>query len=216
MCQFEQIDTRQPERFSQRQELIGIQADTSAERCLKQVTIGRGCGVPFQRAEIRGKGRRVIGAVTPQARPEVVLHAPGTDLGGDFRFSPDSGTGLMEQPDAVLSAPLQRAKKQTRDQIQAIRNSRSAKSGDAPLLITDVQWSALNDKQPDTRDAQAGDRPRSRMPREKGRDAVCLLKRILKLDRLRLRGPCGARDEFHLAATAQNLRKLAKLIPAPP
>ena len=40
------------------------------------------------------------------------------------------------------------------------------------------------------------------------------LKRILKLDGLRLRGPNGARDEFHLAATAQNLRKLAKLIPA--
>jgi transposase len=41
------------------------------------------------------------------------------------------------------------------------------------------------------------------------------LKRILKLDRLRLRGPTGARDEFLLAATAQNLRKLAKLIPIP-
>jgi hypothetical protein len=41
------------------------------------------------------------------------------------------------------------------------------------------------------------------------------LKRILKLDRLRLRGPNGARDEFLLAATAQNLRKLAKLIPTP-
>lgn len=41
------------------------------------------------------------------------------------------------------------------------------------------------------------------------------LKRILKLDRLRLRGPNGARDEFLLAATAQNLRKLAKLIPMP-
>ena len=41
------------------------------------------------------------------------------------------------------------------------------------------------------------------------------LKRILKLDRLRLRGPCGARDEFLLAATAQNLRKLAKLTPLP-
>ena len=39
------------------------------------------------------------------------------------------------------------------------------------------------------------------------------LKRILKLDRLRLRGPNGARDEFILAATAQNLRKIAKLIP---
>lgn len=41
------------------------------------------------------------------------------------------------------------------------------------------------------------------------------LKRILGLGRLRLCGPCGARDEFHLAATAQNLRKLAKLITAP-
>jgi hypothetical protein len=38
----------------------------------------------------------------------------------------------------------------------------------------------------------------------------------LKLDRLRLRGPCGAHDEFPLAATAQNLRKLAKLITMPP
>ena len=42
------------------------------------------------------------------------------------------------------------------------------------------------------------------------------LKRILGLDRLRLRGPCGAKDEFLLAATAQNLRKLAKLFPETP
>jgi hypothetical protein len=41
------------------------------------------------------------------------------------------------------------------------------------------------------------------------------LKRILKLDRLRLKGPKGARDGFLLAATAQNLGKLAKLIPMP-
>ena len=41
------------------------------------------------------------------------------------------------------------------------------------------------------------------------------LKRILRLGRLRLRGPCGAADEAYLAATAQNLRKLAKLIPPP-
>ena len=39
------------------------------------------------------------------------------------------------------------------------------------------------------------------------------LKHIMKLNRLRLRGPNGAKDEFLLAATAQNLRKLAKLIP---
>jgi len=41
------------------------------------------------------------------------------------------------------------------------------------------------------------------------------LKRILRLHRLRLRGPNGAGDEFHLAATAQNQRKLLKLIPMP-
>jgi hypothetical protein len=37
----------------------------------------------------------------------------------------------------------------------------------------------------------------------------------LKLDRLQLRGSNGARDEFHFAAAARNLRKLAKLIPMP-
>ncbi len=41
------------------------------------------------------------------------------------------------------------------------------------------------------------------------------LKRILGQNRLRLRGPRGANDEFLLAATAQNLRKLAKILPAP-
>ena len=41
------------------------------------------------------------------------------------------------------------------------------------------------------------------------------LKRILRLGRLRLRGPRGAQDEFILAATAQNLRRLAKLASDP-
>ena len=53
----------------------------------------------------------------------------------------------------------------------------------------------------------------SRRQRKKIEMLFAHLKRILRLDRLRLRGPRGARDEFLLAATAQNLRKLAKLIP---
>jgi hypothetical protein len=51
----------------------------------------------------------------------------------------------------------------------------------------------------------------SRKQRKKIEMLVAHLKRIMRLDRLRLRGPNGARDEFHLA-TAQNLRKLGKLI----
>jgi transposase len=55
----------------------------------------------------------------------------------------------------------------------------------------------------------------SRRERKKVEMLFAHLKRILRLDRLRLRGPSGARDEFLLAATAQNLRKLAKLVVPP-
>ena len=55
----------------------------------------------------------------------------------------------------------------------------------------------------------------SRRERKKVEMLFAHLKRILKLDGLRLRGPNGAKDEVLLAATAQNLRKLAKLIPEP-
>jgi transposase len=56
----------------------------------------------------------------------------------------------------------------------------------------------------------------SRKDRKRVEMLFAHLKRILKLGRLRLRGPTGASDEFLLAATAQNLRKLAKLRPKPP
>jgi transposase len=55
----------------------------------------------------------------------------------------------------------------------------------------------------------------SRRERKKVEMLFAHLKRILRLDRLRLRGPSGAHDEFLLAAAVQNLRKLAKLIPMP-
>lgn len=50
---------------------------------------------------------------------------------------------------------------------------------------------------------------RSRRHRKKVEMLFAHLKRILRLDRLRLRGLKGARDEFLLAATAQNLRRMA-------
>ncbi len=49
----------------------------------------------------------------------------------------------------------------------------------------------------------------SRKDRKKVEMLFGHLKRILKLDRLRLRGMSGAHDEFLLAATAQNLRRMA-------
>ena len=49
----------------------------------------------------------------------------------------------------------------------------------------------------------------SRCERKKVEMLFAHLKRILRLDRLRLRGLSGAQDEFLLAATAQNLRRMA-------
>ncbi len=51
---------------------------------------------------------------------------------------------------------------------------------------------------------------RSRDERKKVEMAFAHMKRIFKLDRLRLRGLSGARDQVLLTATAQNLRKLAR------
>jgi hypothetical protein len=56
----------------------------------------------------------------------------------------------------------------------------------------------------------------SQKERKKVEMSFAHLKRIHKLDRLRLRGLSGAKDELLLAATAQNLRKLARMIWKPP
>lgn len=56
----------------------------------------------------------------------------------------------------------------------------------------------------------------TRRDRKKVEMLFAHLKRILRLGRLRLRGPAGAQFEFTLAAIAQNLRRLAKLALHPP
>jgi transposase len=56
----------------------------------------------------------------------------------------------------------------------------------------------------------------SRRDRKRVEMLFAHLKRILRLGRLRLRGPRGAQDEFTLAAIAQNLRRFAKLVARPP
>ena len=56
----------------------------------------------------------------------------------------------------------------------------------------------------------------TRRDRKKVEMLFAHLKRILRMGRLRLRGPAGAQFEFTLAAIAQNLRRLAKLTVHPP
>jgi transposase len=56
----------------------------------------------------------------------------------------------------------------------------------------------------------------SRRDRKKVEMLFAHMKRILKMDRLRLRGISGARDEFLLTATAQNLRRMAQWLGTDP
>jgi transposase len=57
---------------------------------------------------------------------------------------------------------------------------------------------------------------KTRRQRKKVEMLFAHMKRILKLDRLRLRGMSGAHDEFLLTATVQNLRRMTKLLSQPP
>ena len=91
-----------------------------------------------------------------------------------------------------------------------------------PQCTTSVARKVTRDVDEDVRDhvralASTEAFQRSRRERKKVEMRFALMKRILKLDRLRLRGLSGARDEVLLTATAQNLRRLAKLLRrAPP
>lgn len=58
--------------------------------------------------------------------------------------------------------------------------------------------------------AKTDEYKQSRKDRKKVEMLFAHLKRILKLDRLRLRGLSGAKDEFLMAASVQNLRRMAK------
>jgi len=57
---------------------------------------------------------------------------------------------------------------------------------------------------------------KSRRQRKQVEMLFAHMKRILKVDRLRLRGLSGAKDEFLLTATAQNLRRMAKCLSTGP
>lgn len=91
-----------------------------------------------------------------------------------------------------------------------------------PKCTTAVVRKVTRDINEDVRDrvrAQANTEAfqQSRRERKKVEMRFAHMKRILRLDRFRLRGLSGVRDEVLLTATAQNLRRLTKLLGhAPP
>ena len=80
--------------------------------------------------------------------------------------------------------------------------------------ITRHQYEAARDVARAVAKTAAYEQPRR--DRKKVEMLFAHLKRILRMGRLRLRGPAGAQFEFTLAAIAQNIRRLAKLTFRPP
>ena len=98
---------------------------------------------------------------------------------------------------------------------------RSRRIADDDRTDRSLLWHQANGSQRTPRDvaralAKTEAFARSRCDRKKVEMLFAHLKRILRLGRLRLRGPSGAQFEFTLAAIAQNLRRLAKLVVRPP
>ena len=90
-----------------------------------------------------------------------------------------------------------------------------------PKCTTAVMRKVTRDIHEDVRDqvralANTEAFQQSRRERKKVEMRFAHMKRILRLDRFRLRGLSGARDEVLLTATAQNLRRLVKFLCRPP
>lgn len=124
----------------------------------------------------------------------------------------------------VRARKFARAIRATSNQEQAVVNIRRANvcatyALQNPIAVQGQTRGLINrEKHEDARDftrmaLKSDFNPKAQAKRKKVEMLFANLKRILKLRRLRLRGPCGAKDEFTLAAIAQNLRKLAKLRP---
>jgi transposase len=143
----------------------------------------------------------------------------GTLSREDFVF--DAGRNLYVCPQGKLLRTTGRA----HDGTTLLYRARTADCGPCPLKARCCPKAperkiprSIHEGARDVARALAGTKAfeRSRCDRKRVEMLFAHLKRILKLGRLRLRGPRGAQDEFTLAAIAQNLRRLAKLGVRPP
>jgi transposase len=143
----------------------------------------------------------------------------GTFGVGDFRF--DAAENRYVCPAGKFLKPSWRVKKRDPSKYRASQYD----CRDCPLksrccpnaLNRKITRSPHEDaRQVARRIATTEPYQRSRRERKKVEMLFAHLKRILRLDRLRLRGPNGAHDEFLLAATAQNLRRMARYLSIPP
>ena len=165
----------------------------------------------------------------PHAPKKIAPHIPvidksvredGTFSRGDFTFDKERNLyvcpmgKLLKTTGRILAEHKFRYIASTRDCGPCPLKSKCCPNTPARMIPRDI-----NEDARDVARALAGTNAfeQSRRDRKRVEMLFAHLKRIFRLSRLRLRGPCGAQDEFTLAAIAQNLCRLAKLVArAPP
>jgi len=147
----------------------------------------------------------------------------GTFSRSDFSF--DEETDSYTCPNAKPLVRYQRAFKQPRSGIGKDRTIRyHANRNDCEACVLKERCCPNTPRRKVTRSVHESARDvaravartptyrRTRRQRKQVEMLFAHMKRILKMDRLRLRGLTGAQDEFLLTATAQNLRRMAKYL----
>lgn len=209
----------------------GIIVDVEASRAIRQAEVGAACTM-IERTEQRfGLKPKLLAADTAYGSAPmlnwlveekgIAPHIPVIDKSAraDFRYDADEDVYICP-----AGRPLRTSGTIVNDDVRLYRGA-TADCRSCPLKLRCCPKEPVR-KIPRSIYEAARDVARSlfgtdayaqsRRDRKKVEMQFAHLKRILRLDRLRLRGPRGARDEFLLAATAQNLRKLAKLLIRPP
>ena len=217
---------------------FGVIVDVEATRAIRQAEVGAAKTMIDRTEERLGLKPKRLAADTAYGsaatlnwvvnEKKIVPHIPvidrstredGTLSRGDFTFDKDRN---------VYVCPMGKLLKTTGRILAEHKFRYTAKSSDCgpcPLKSkccpNTPQRMIPRDINEDARDvarALAGTDAfeQSRRDRKRVEMLFAHLKRIFRLSRLRLRGPRGAQDEFTLAAIAQNLRRLAKLVARPP
>ena len=144
----------------------------------------------------------------------------GTLTSKDFQWNPEAGEYRCPQGKPLRSdwRPFKKQRTHiTKDNTIKYRASRSdcaacpIKASCCPNTSSRTVTRSVHESARDVARAIAKtpEYKQSRNDRKKVEMLFAHLKKILNFNRLRLRGPNGAQDEFLLAATAQNLRRLA-------
>lgn len=217
---------------------FGVIVDVEATRAIRQAEVGAAKTMIDRTEERLGLKPKRLTADTAYGSAatlnwivnerKIAPHIPvidkstredGTFSRGDFTF--DKGRDvyvcpmgkLLKSTGRILTGQFLRYRASTYDCGPCPLKSKCCPNTPQRMIPRDV-----NEDARDIARALAGTDvfEQSRRDRKRVEMLFAHLKRILRLGRLRLRGPCGAQFEFTLAAIAQNLRRLAKLVARPP